>query len=217
MQPAAFPGQSRAGRSAPRARSGRGTRAGGGRAGLSRGSAPPARAAPLRGSPLPKHPQSALLSPAAPHPGAVAGVPSGFAPWLKTVAEEGRGRDGRQRRHGGAEAPPAALRSAAPASKRAARSARQPPSPYCSLSAANLAGAPASQASAAATDWLFPGGLRAARMQCPERPSPPEPLDRNPGARSKVRGRRRAMSRQHGRRGAGPAPPPAPRQHPSEV
>lgn len=67
-----------------------------------------------------------LLRPAAPHPGAVAGVPSGFAPSLERVAEEERGRDGRQRRHGGAEGPPAALRSAAPASKRAARSARQP-------------------------------------------------------------------------------------------
>lgn len=87
-------------------------------------------------------------------------------------------------------------------------SAREPPSPYFSLSATNLAEAPAIQASAAATNRLFPGGLRAARMQSPERPSPSEPLDRNPGARLKVRGRRRAMPQRRG--------PRPPRQHPVE-
>ncbi|KAM9024006.1 BTB/POZ domain-containing protein KCTD1 isoform 2-T2 [Ara ararauna] len=81
------------------------------------------------------------------------------------------------------EGPPAAWKSAAPASQKPARGVRQPPSPYSYSSATSIAACPASQASATAPTRLFPGGLQAARMQNPEGPSPPEPLDRNPGAR----------------------------------
>lgn len=66
----------------------------GGRAEPSRGSAPPARAAPLRGSPLPKPHKRPFSGPAAPHPGAAAGEPSGFAPPLRRGAEEERGTMG---------------------------------------------------------------------------------------------------------------------------
>lgn len=46
---------------------------------------------------------------------------------------------------------------------------------------------------------FFPDRLGASRMRSPERPFSPEPLHRNPEARLKVRGRRRAMPRRYPR------------------